>query len=62
MAELKPCPFCDGEAVLEEAYISRTLQAYKVYCKNYSCLGYYINQSFNSKDKAIAAWNKRGGK
>ena len=61
MVELKPCPFCGGEAVLEGTYITRTWQAYEIYCKNQNCLGHYINQGFNSEKEAARAWNKRAG-
>lgn len=59
MSELKPCPFCGGEA--EVQHQSRKLYGdvvdwYGVYCKKPFC-GFVSGQS--TEAEAIAAWNTR---
>lgn len=49
--ELKPCPFCGGEAVLCE----NTDYAY-VYCKE---CGSQTDESHGTAGAAVAAWNTR---
>ena len=51
MTELKPCPFCGGEAVLCE----NTDYAY-VYCKE---CGSQTDESHGTAGAAVAAWNTR---
>lgn len=56
--ELKPCPFCGGEAYMEGDLVKKQdgFGFWFVACKN-NCgvmLGY-----FPTDDKAIKAWNKR---
>lgn len=54
--ELKPCPFCGGEAILEEAQInSKTF--YKVRCKTNHCTEEYGWRS--GLQKTIDTWNRR---
>lgn len=48
MIELKPCPFCGGEAKCEQMMIK-----YRIHC-NSDCTGYRSN-----KNNAISAWNAR---
>ena len=54
MNELKPCPFCGGEA----QYIDEVELNYcYVFCKNcFAQTGQYV---LDAEDKAITAWNKR---
>lgn len=59
MSELKPCPFCGGEAQIQHQ--SRELYGdavdwYGVYCKKQFC-GYVSGQS--TEAEAIEAWNSR---
>lgn len=59
MSELKPCPFCGGEAQVQHQ--SRELYGdavdwYGVYCKKQFC-GYVSGQS--TEAEAVAAWNTR---
>lgn len=46
--ELKPCPFCGGDAKCEQMMIK-----YRIHCDS-DCTGYRSN-----KNNAIEAWNKR---
>lgn len=52
--ELKPCPFCGGEATTYKAegwhYVS---------CVNDDCIASVSMQSFSSEEEAIDAWNRR---
>ena len=58
MNELKPCPFCGGEAILVELtptpYNDQLLTYYSVGCIDCG-IGFYEN----TEDEAIAAWNRR---
>ena len=58
--ELKPCPFCGGEAELrEERGLTRTL--FFVSCENDNC-GVVVetrNSVSSTKVGAIEAWNRR---
>lgn len=52
MSELRSCPFCGGEAELEHLEID----GYLAHCSK--CDG-MIEKWFDTKDEAIAAWNRR---
>ena len=56
MAELKPCPFCGGEAKLDHLVKSSI-----VWCK--CCMASTKSMEFSpeyaSDEKAIEAWNRR---
>lgn len=60
MNELKPCPFCGGEAgihfhsELNEYYISE-IDAVYIYCKHCDA----TTGPFLKKEVAIEAWNRR---
>lgn len=55
MLDLKPCPFCGGEASL--AVVTTTgVDRYRVYCP--AC-GVTTWPRFKESRKAIAAWNRR---
>ena len=59
MAELKPCPFCGGEAFVYKRYESvwrNDPTDYTVLCKN--CRA-GVRHYFQTKGEAIEAWNKR---
>ena len=63
MAELKPCPFCGGEAELKEkeyAMIGHKVQAY-VRCKVCGTTSNYFSENiaYCANEKAIEAWNRR---
>ena len=55
MADLKPCPFCGGEARI---HISGKSDGYRVACKNPFACGAKI-EWFDKEEEAIEAWNTR---
>jgi Lar family restriction alleviation protein len=60
MAELKPCPFCGGEAKLTIRAFSRRDVSCKVSCPR--CQVYMVrigNDADDSVEMAIFAWNER---
>ena len=64
MKELKPCPFCGGEAKIEHSYKFGSTTRYSlVKCQNYECgiEGKWIMEStsYASDERAIKAWNRR---
>ena len=53
MDELKPCPFCGGEAVMDsDGYYRKTFWVSCTYC---GC----STQSFWTEKESVEAWNKR---
>lgn len=55
--ELKPCPFCGGEAMI---HIETEYLRFAVYCFNADCTtNPGTTQSFEAESAAIAAWNRR---
>ena len=58
MAELKPCPFCGGEAELKVKKHCPTGYDYIPRCKDPSCPG-RITKMWHTKQTAIYAWNRR---
>jgi hypothetical protein len=57
MAELKPCPFCGGEA----GFPSGSLGWYWVECMNEDCPVEPSTNGHQTKEEAIEAWNRRAG-
>lgn len=61
--ELKPCPFCGGEAKLSGKYTIQGYSAWAVYCgktpSDFFC-GAQVT-SIESEEKVIEAWNRRAG-
>ena len=58
MTELKPCPFCGGEARISEKiveYNGKRINEYMCYCSSCFC----STPPFPIKDDAINVWNKR---
>lgn len=51
--ELKPCPFCGGEAETDYAHFDYNW--FEVHCNN--CDAYVYD--YNSEEKAIEKWNRR---
>ena len=62
MAELKPCPFCGGKAIIGQTKRSIQLQ-YCVSCMNTHCIANRLSNPFVmhylSETEAITAWNRR---
>lgn len=58
MADLKPCPFCGGEAEIVKAHSNTTEYPYVVVCKNDLCNA-SVGKFSTSREKAIEAWNTR---
>ncbi len=62
MSELKPCPFCGGEAeivVLDRWWGDDLRDFYKVACKNKKCNVIVETIIEYEKKDAIEAWNRR---
>lgn len=58
MSELIPCPFC-GCNEIGVFKKNMTIPFYFVRCKN--CMATIDNLELTTKEKAIAAWNRRAG-
>lgn len=56
--ELKPCPFCGGEADYEEADLAGDSRK-SVGCHNEDCYGYQSVATHATYGEAAKAWNKR---
>lgn len=58
--ELKPCPFCGGEAEISHGRFDGKDTSYVV-CKRCMARGEFFTISFkrSSDDMAIEAWNRR---
>jgi len=54
MPELKPCPFCGGEAIAEMN--ENWYWEYEVYCTK---CGATFQTSFDTEEEAVKAWNRR---
>ena len=52
MSELKPCPFCGGEAKVKGGPMAQ--ETYSIWCIN----SHHMNGTMNKED-LIAAWNTR---
>ena len=66
MTELKPCPFCGGEAeektflTAGTAFVS-SKHAIQIVCKSCRAESTFFKESvhYSARDKAIEAWNRR---
>jgi len=56
--ELKPCPFCGGDAGVSEI---RARHAFSAYCsgRSHQCAVTVETAGYESRERAIAAWNTR---
>ena len=52
MSEIKNCPFCGGEATIDNAG-----GKYQAWCKHCCCI--HMGEFYNTEAEAIAAWNRR---
>ena len=61
MTELKPCPFCGGEAVVVEEYLSEEADASADEITYFVSCGLCASRTDNyaTKKRAIEAWNNR---
>ena len=57
MSELKPCPFCGGEAKVFGNYEDTN---YHVNCTNDECGCCWV-ANYETEEEAIEAWKGRGG-
>ena len=55
--KLKPCPFCGGEAVLDDDFFYTDEPAYIISCNK--C--YSSSDVYDTEHEAIEAWNRRAG-
>lgn len=58
MTELKPCPFCGGDAHFKEV-VSCSETLYAAGCSDYGCIGFETLYYVPTKDNAAEAWNRR---
>ena len=59
MAELKPCPFCGGAAILVESQYRHGQESFYVKCLNKNCAVIPITYEHGEMESAIEAWNRR---
>ena len=53
--ELKPCPFCGGEAIITYSKIG----FHQVYCSNEDCIANELKMyNSNTEDEAVKIWNR----
>ena len=57
MAELKPCPFCGGKAMIHRQIKNGEEVGSKVICID--CLAMMYSAEANSAEENIEAWNRR---
>jgi hypothetical protein len=55
--ELKPCPFC--RAIPEVSQARMIINQWKVTCRNLECAVVVDTLPQETKEQAIAAWNRR---
>lgn len=56
MTDLKPCPFCGGEGVVQRHEYEGYTDTFGVVC--FDCCA-ETRQFYNTKEEAIEAWNRR---
>lgn len=56
--DLKPCPFCSGEAEMVVWPYSKTKNQYMPRCKDHSCCG-RSDKRWTDLHTAVYAWNRR---
>ena len=58
MAELKPCPFCGGRAIMKVVPHAPTGKDYTPQCADASCCG-RLTKKWLCRETAVYAWNRR---
>jgi Lar family restriction alleviation protein len=56
--DLKPCPFCGGEASVKQAPGISSPVMFTIGCLDESCIGFPAIK-FQTRKDAVAAWNRR---
>lgn len=59
--DLKPCPFCGGEAMLCSTTSYQGEISYFVKCNLISCAMFGGGRFFKTFSQAVKAWNRRAG-
>lgn len=60
MSELKPCPFCGGEAKLVHSEPGREDRIWCIVrCKDWNCTGHHLNVWYATDEDAADRWNTR---
>lgn len=57
--ELKPCPFCGGEAELQDDLWREDKVFYRAVCGDMECQGHYCNYWSMTPEEAARRWNTR---
>ena len=57
--ELKPCPFCGGEAEIIDYPLKSDDELFAVICTNNNCLVHPETPYYLGKERACRAWNRR---
>ena len=63
--DLKPCPFCGGEAKLKQDIryprpACKPKEAFEVVCQNWDCIIGFVDEHYKLTAKeAVEAWNRR---
>lgn len=58
MDDLKPCPFCGGNAVVRRVP-DRDITPWYVRCNNPDCAMWVVTCNRDTAEEAIKLWNKR---
>lgn len=62
--QLKPCPFCGGDAELQKSlggpFTEDAVRAsFRVVCSDHGCQGGFSNFWHTTPEEAVGAWNRR---
>lgn len=59
MAELKPCPFCEGEAETVSSRVAEDATETRAYCKSCGARTEGIEAAYSEHEAAASDWNTR---